>query len=245
MKKWLLFFLIFATSLYGEELRLKDLLRSAEPGSYFVTEHSQLYTFFYIQDRQDETLFLEEVCIPAKRFVKAKMDWGKWFCEGAKGNTGWLVSQVDLGTGEFLDTFSYAHQGWVDTSDFRHFLSTLLNLPFYPVPENKRQKIGSPPPANRADTRRNWNPRFTYQGETIKNVPFSAWVSHWPRDKSELSGKYLEIYLPEHAEGDGLPNYPTYFPHWIEIEGAVGTAKLRVVDSGYTSCSPQPPMLVS
>jgi hypothetical protein len=74
-------------------------------------------------------------------------------------------------------------------------------------------------------------------GNNIPAVPFEAWQTHWPKDGTDLSGKSIEVYVPQ--END---KYPSYFPYWLQISGMVGNAKVRIVDSGSYMNSPMPPL---
>lgn len=240
MKRFFITFLVlcsFASAAYAESrMKLKEKLSEAIPGSYLVIEQNKTYTFLHVFDKTDRTLVIEEVSIPAARFAQNGMNWKEWFESGAPGHTSWMMSQINLQTGQFEETFSYTHQGWIDLSDSNPFLTTLLNLTFYEIPESQRRRIGRPPPHHKADTRPFWNPRLIVDNEIIAHSPFIAWKGRWPADGSDLSRKIIEIYLPYPQQN---LNCPTYFPYWLEVEGKIGSAKVRVIDSGMDAASPK------
>ncbi|MCH9627142.1 MAG: hypothetical protein S4CHLAM2_07770 [Chlamydiales bacterium] len=242
MKKCLLIFCFLSSLLFGNELCLKNKLAEAEPGSYIVTEQNKNFTLIHIHEKNPQSVVIEEVTIPAARFARARLPWRTWFEKGAPGHTSWTMSLVNLNTGTFEESFSFTHQGWINLSNSDSFFTTLLNLQFRPVPENKRRRVGLPPGYNKTDYRPYWNPLLTVDGERIPHIPFVSWVARWPSDGSELSRKYVEIYLPCSVDDPSVPAYPTYFPYWIEVDGKIGSAKVRIVDSGMGARSPKPPL---
>lgn len=241
-------FFFLASSLFASEFQLKWKLAEAEPGSYLVLEQNKNFTFFHIHSKSADYVVLEEVSIPAAHFSRETMKWKEWFEKGAHGHTSWMMSQVNLKTGMFEETFSFSHKGWIDMSDSDTFFTTLLNLPFYEVPEAERKKAGTPG-YNKVDMRPIWNPRLIVDGKALPDVSFSAFRTRWPSDGTELSRKLIEIYLPNAPEGSEI-TYPLYFPYWLEVEGKFGCARARVVDSGVEALSPKknlpkrPPQLI-
>lgn len=232
------FLFMFAT-LCASDIQLKGKLAEAMPGSYLVIEQNKTFTFFHIYDRFDNAAIIEEVSIPTASFARKPMNWKLWFESGAPGHTSWIMSQVNLETGVFEETFSFTHRGWIDMSSSNPFLTTLLNLRFQEVSIGDRRRIGLPPGHNKTDHRPIWNPRLVVDGHVIAGTPFYAYKARWPSDRTELSRKTIEIYLP--AE---IPNemgwIPAYFPYWLEVDGKIGSAKARVVDSGFEARSPKP-----
>ncbi len=239
MKKWLLIFCFLSTPLCAE-IRLKDKLAEADPGSYVVTEQNKNFTLVHIYNLTEHSIVIEEVTIPAARYARSPLPWKQWFESGAPGHTSWTMSQINLETGQFEETFSFTHQGWINMKDSNPFLTTLLNLAFQPVPEEKRRRVGHSPGVGRPDCRPIWNPLLTVEGRRISQVPFSAWRAKWPSDGTELAKKRIEIYLPHDIDDPNLAEYPTYFPYWIEVDSCVGSAKVRIVDSGTGAHSPKP-----
>jgi hypothetical protein len=219
----------------ASEMRLKEKLALSSPGSFLVLEQNRTFTFLHIFERSEKNIIIEEVSISAASFSKNPMNWKEWFEAGAPGHTSWIMSQINLETALFEEAFSFTHRGWIDLSASNSFLTTLLNLPFQEVPENERRRIGLPPGHNKIDTRPLWHPRFIVNGKIIEETSFAAYKTRWPADGTELSHKIIEIYLPMHEN----LNFPTYFPYWLEVEGKIGSAKIRVVDSGIAARSPK------
>lgn len=247
---FLTIFALFSCFAWGNEISLKKKLAEAKPESYLVTEQNKTFTLIYVREIKNNTIVLEEVNIPAASFQKKSMSWQEWFENGAPGHTNWVISQINLSTGNFEEVYSFTHQGWIDISHSTPFMSTLLNLRFKEVPENKRRRIGLPPGYGKPDRRPLWNPRLVVNGTTVLNIPFTVWKARWPCDGTELSRKTIEIYLPQKIISPTIPLYPDYFPYWLEVEGKIGSAKIRVVDSGVGIHSPKhslphrPPQLI-
>lgn len=236
LKKWLCLLLLPCT-LYGNALCLKDKFAQAEPGSYLVTEQNRTYTLLHVYEKNAENMVLEEVTVPAARYQQNPVGWKTWLESGAPGHASWTHMQINLQSGAFEEVFSFTHQGWLDLSASDTFLTTLLNIPFQEVAPADRRRIGLPPGYNKPDHRKVWQPRLIVNGHPLGGVTFQAWKARWPSDGTELSRKIIEIYLPEERSTAG---YPTYFPYWVEVEGKIGSAKVRVVDSGKGLSSPKP-----
>ena len=235
--KYLFTILLLCTYVYANDLQLKSQLSEASPGSYVVTEQAKSCALLYIREKVDNLLVIEEISIPFSNFTRQKMSWRQWFEIGAPGHTLWTVSQINLDTGVFEETYSYTHQGWVDMSDSNSFLCQLLNLNFSKIPICERKRVGLPPGVNKKDNRPIWNPRVFIDGVQQTNIPFSAYKARWHRDNSELSCKVINIYLPE----SNTENYPTFFPYLVEVEGKVANVKLRIIDAGIEARSARQP----
>lgn len=233
-----LFTTFFFSHGFTAEIRLKEKLARATPGSYLVLEQNKTFTFLHIHDRFDNRITLEEISIPAASFARRPMNWKVWFESGAPGHTAWTMSQVNLETGIFEETYSFTQKGWIDMSQSNPFLTTLLNLRFHELSQGERRRIGLPPGYSKVDTRPLWNPRLIVDGQIVSNIFFSAYKARWPSDGSDLSRKIIEIYLP-HSDENTLNWYPSYFPFWLEVDGKIGSAKVRVIDSGMNSQSPK------
>lgn len=238
MRNFLLLLYFLTSYAFANPLFLKDKLAEAEQGSFLVLEQNKTYTLLFVRSNTNDRLTIEEISIPAARYSQNPTPWRFWLANGAPGHTSWASSRINLLTGEFEETFSFTHQGWVDLSESNCFLTTLLNLPFEQLDDSQRRKIGTVSGHNRNE-RRLWNPRLVVDGHTIPNIAFTVWKARWPNDSTEVSKKIIEIYLPEKIIEPNLPLYPTYFPFWLEVEGKIGSAKIRVVDSGMNAVSPQ------
>lgn len=233
----LLFLKIFPLPSSEQQLLLKNQLHKyANPGDFIVTFYKSTYTFLYIHSKNDTSIIIEEVSIPKHQLPKNKThNWKKWFSSGGKHHTSWLIYEVHLEDGKVQEYYSFSRKSWLEIDGTNNLFATLLTLPFSLVPEKERHKIGPPPPPGDIDRRSVWNPSMTLDGTLIKNVPFDSWRTYWPRDGSELAGKYIEIYLPhDHTK------YAAYYPHWLHISNSFGTVKIRVVDSGNKAVSPNP-----
>lgn len=226
----LIFFLLFSP-IFGEPLSLKSQFQAAKTGSWVVLSIDKVYTLFYLRHKTDKTAILEEVTIgkmhlPAKKY----QGWRDWFEQGAEGHTHWAILKINLQSAEIEQCYSPSHRKWINPGNESCFFSTLLNLHFTLVPENQRKRIGR----SSCKDRPIWEPKCVVEG-SVKQVAFAAYQARWPADGSEIAKKIIEIYMPLEA------NLPSFFPYWLEVEGKIGAAKARVIDSGFDACSPQPP----
>lgn len=222
-----LLFLLFSLPLFG--MTLKEQLKGAIPGSYVVTAQDKTNTFLFIRSCEEEKMVLEEVSIPTNR---APIHWKAWFESGAPGHTLWTASLLDLHSGELIETFSFTHEGWIDRSEANAFFATLLNLPFQEIAQENRKKVGFPPKYGQPDHRKIWQPRLIIEGKEVAGIPFIAYETRWPNDRTELARRHIEVYLPYQAG--------SFFPYWIEVDGKVTAVRLHVIDSGFEARSPKP-----
>lgn len=209
------------------DLYLRNSLKKAQKGDYIVTVISKAYTLFHIYDKKEDILTIEEITVPLNKIPRQNFSWKEWVRNRAPGQTNWMLYNIRLSTGQILDCYSVSKRGWYNIAQWDNFLPTLLNLHLTKIPLNERKKVGPPPSEGSPDQRKIWEPQMILNGKAIPHVKFEAWTTFWPKDGGELSGKRIEVYLPEESE-----KYPSYFPYWLQIKGAVGAATLRIVDSG-------------
>ncbi|MCE2983869.1 MAG: hypothetical protein LW832_09935 [Parachlamydia sp.] len=242
---WFRFFFIFGCLLSGlafassDSLFLKENLKGARPGDYLVVSSNKTNTLMHIFDKKNNVVTVEEVSVPDGR--RPPLSWKEWILANAPGNTSWVMYDIDLTTGQMLRYFSFTKNGWYSIPDADNFLSKLLNLKLTRIDDAARKRVGPKGPG--IDRRALWQPRMIVDGKPVNNVFFDAWRTRWARDGSELSGKVIDIYLPKESE-----LYPAYFPYWLQINGAIGKAKIRIIDSGrhlHSPKSPLPPLQIS
>lgn len=217
-----------------EELALLHSFSKAQKGDYIVAHINRNYTLLHINDKTAQTLIIEEITIPASHLTDKVMDWREWIKEGAPHHTSWIMYELEPVSGRVLEFYSFTQHCWMDPAGSDNFLATLLNLHASKVIDHQRKRIGPSPLPGELDRRRLWQPPLVCDGQPIESATFDAWRAMWPHDGTELSGKTLEIYIPSKKGA-----YPFYFPYWIEIEGTVVKAKLRVKDSGKNLYSPK------
>ncbi|MCB1113746.1 MAG: hypothetical protein KDK62_03225 [Chlamydiia bacterium] len=201
---------------------MKDNLKKTKAGDYIVAAQGKMLSILRVASHKDGKMLLDEISAPLSCQPPS---FRQWVIDGAPGHTSWVLYNIDLDTGAIEKAYSYTRGTYFQVSDAENFLGTLLTLRLEPIPDNRRKLIG-PPPTGGPDFRKVWQPKLVVDGTQVSGVKFSAWSTFWPCDHSELSGKSIVVYLPENA------NYPAYFPHWLEISGFIGKAKVRIIDSG-------------
>lgn len=225
----------FCSSLQAQQLVLRNNLRNAQPGDYLVIASGKTHTLMHMYAKQNDILTIEEIAIPESQCSQG-LNWKEWVSINAPGNTSWVMYDIDLNTGKMVRYYSFTKKNWYEIPDADNFLSKLLNLKLTKIPESDRKRIGRKPTSG-PEWRPFWQPRMIVDGRPVQGVLFDAWRTNWPKDGSELSNKTIEIYLPNNTQ-----NYPSYFPYWLQVNGAVGKAKIRIVDSGSYLKSPKPPL---
>lgn len=231
----LMIFPCFAAT--GEKvLYLRENLFRANPGDYLVTMQNKNYTVLVIRSKENGELSIEEITIPTCRISGNNMSWRTWVQQGAPGNTSWVMYTVELATGDIVRNYSFTRNQWVTIPQAQNFLSTLLNLQFKAVADRDRKRAGVTPSGDSRDRRSFWQPKLILDGRVIEGVTFDAWKTRWPKDGTDLSGKIIEVYVPNESD-----KYPSYFPYWLQVSGVVGNAKVRIVDSGTGLSAQQAP----
>lgn len=215
-----------------EALVLRENLKKAQKDDFIVTAANKNLTVLHIYDLDGDRLTIEEITVAENRKIPQVYTWQEWIGQGAPYHSSWMMYEIDLKSGQILKSYSFTKHCWMRVSDGDSFLSKLLNLRFSKIPEEKRKRVGRGP--NKGG-RPLWQPQMIVNGQRVPGVEFDAWKTQWPRDGGDLSGKLIEVYLPKESD-----RYPSYFPYWLEISGFVGSAKIRIIDSGHGMRSPQP-----
>lgn len=231
---FLALFILVIQKLPADEMRLRDQLPKAREGDFIVASQNKTNTVLIIKSKSENSLAIEEISIPIEKMTKQNLTWANWVKQGAPGHTSWMLYQISLPDGILKDSFNLSKNGWIKVSQPENFLSTLLNLRLTSIGKIQRKKIG-PSSGLGPDQRRFWQPKMVVDGKVIEGVPFTAWRTYWPEDNSPLSGKTIDIYVPE--END---KYPSYFPYWLQISGMIGKARVHIIDSGSNLSSPAP-----
>lgn len=228
MRIFLLILSFFINGLFAD-IYLRDNLKGTKAGDFIVTAQGKMVSLLRVAENQNGKIVLDEISAP---LGISPSSWREWAKSGAPGHCSWVLYELDINTGEVKSAYSYTRGTYFQVSEAENFLGTLLGLRLAPIPDRSRKLVG-PPPTGGPDSRRIWNPKLIVDGQQIPNVKFSAWSTFWPNDGSELSGKSIVVYLPDDAR------YPAYFPHWLEIAGFVGKARVRIIDSGEYLSIPQ------
>lgn len=213
-------------------LILRDNLKKAQKGDFIVTFINKNLTLLHIYNKDNDYLMIEEITVAENKKVSQACSWKEWVSEGAPGHSSWIMYDIDLKDGQIRKIYSFTKQSWMKTANADNFFSQLLNLRFSKVPDEKRKRVGRGP--NR-ESRPLWQPQMIVNGYYVQGVHFDSWKTQWPKDGSDLSGKWIEVYLPQDDD-----KYPGYFPYWLEISGLVGKARVRIIDSGHGMKSTKP-----
>jgi hypothetical protein len=226
------FLMLLTLPLFSQDLFLRDNLSQAQVGDYIITTQNRMYTALVIAAKDSNSVQIQEISIP-EGLASAEMgSWRHWLQQGAPGNTGWIAYEVGLQDGRLLDCFSYTRNAWCEIPSADSFLSTILNLRLSPMETKFRRRTGGGD-----NSRGYWQPKLIVNGQAMANAAFEAYKTRWPNDGSELANKQIEMYLPAY-QGP----YPNYFPYWLQVNGAVGKARVRIIDSGKDLRSPAPAM---
>lgn len=226
MRKFILSILLLLPFTAWSALVLRDNMSNAKQGDYIVTAQNKVYTMLLVTEKKGDEIQLDEITIPMTR-VASDLSWRQWLLCKAPQNSSWVRYTIDLRNASMTNMYSFTKGGSYKVDDANNFLSKLLNLHLESVPERYRKRVGPKASPGGGDWRPFWQPRMIVDGAVIPNVTFHAYKTYWPKDNSDLSGKSIEIYVPE----DGS-KYPSYFPYWLQVSGIVGKARVRIVDSG-------------
>jgi len=221
-------FVAALSPLFGSPLQ--ERIGRAASGDYLVIEVGKMTTLLSIRTVTPASIVLEEVSIPTQNLKKKPPSWNEFIRSKAPGHTSWSMLEIDRGSGEILECYSFTRSSWVEIPSEESFIATLLQLPLEPVPSDKRRKIGPPPAPGEIDTRKIWEPPALFDGKKQEGLRFDVFQTTWPKDKTPLSGNTVLLYF----DRDG--KFP--LPFWIQIETAHAQIALRTIDTGKNFPSP-------
>lgn len=210
-------------------LTLEQRLASAKAGDFIVTAQEGNYSLLSIQTINTETLLLEEIAVPELQIDLKKIDWKAWVAKKAPGHTSWTLYEINRQNGKLVECFSYSKNGWLYLDESQQFLTQLLTLPLSLIADKDRKKIG-PPPLEGEDRRALWNPPLIIEGEKVAKPLFEVVKAQWPKDSTQLSQCFIELYFAKTASP---------FPYWLEVQSPHYTFKMRAIDSGHGLLSPR------
>lgn len=222
--------LLFPFFIHAEESLLKQNLKKAAVGDYVVIAQGKSNTLFHIFHVQNQLLTIEEITIPESLSCQVVKSWRDWVSNNAPQNTSWVHYQIDLDKEEMKNYYSFTKNGYFTVPDADNFLSTLLKLNLQSIPSNLRRMAGPKVKGERTF----WQPKMVVDGQILEGVVFDAYFTVWPKDDGPITGKTIEIYLPQNSK-----DYPAYFPYWLQAKGMAGQASVRVIDSGRGLFSPK------
>lgn len=196
-------------------LQLIEPLRTAKAGDYFLYGHKKNRTLVIVRSVSKKEILFDEIHAPldAKNF-----DVGEWLSKRAPGHTSWIEVCINSSTGAVKRAFCRLRCGILPKED-QQFTTTLLSLPFQKTPHEERRRCGAP-------QRDNPLPRHLWEPPTplgLKKVVSRPYVSHWPKDASELAGGRIEVYM---VKGSALPA-------WIEVRKANLKEHIRLIAVGH------------
>lgn len=215
------------------DIVLKDNLQHAQSGDYIVITANHTDTLMLMRGKRAGVLSIEEVAIPECKHPQ-EMNWKEWMKSGAPNHTSWVQYDIDTTSGKMLSYYSFTKKNWLEIPEADNFFSKLLNLKLSKIQESARKRVG-PKSASGPEQRPLWQPRMIVDGKSVPGIFFDAYKTRWPKDGSDLSGRIIELFLPKESD-----KYPAYFPYQLQVTGAVGKAKVRVIDSGKAMVSPAP-----
>jgi hypothetical protein len=230
---WIVTLIFSWVSLSASPLLLIEQLRQATVGDYLVTQQGRNSSLLLVRSVDNHRVVFEEITLPFAAHPANTEEWRVWLAQGAPHHTCWIAYLLNIQTGRIEHTYSYSQRGWINARQADHLFSTLMTLPFTPVPPSHRKRVGPPSLMGKEELRRPWNPPLVYEGVRQRNVDFTAYEATWPKDQSPLAGSRVTIYLPAFSS-----SYLSYFPYWIEAQANSYT--IRVVDTGRSLTSPQP-----
>lgn len=210
---------------------LQNKFQQACPGDYIVTAHDNTYSLLRLRSLDKSTLILEEVSVPSSQVQEKTINWRKWIAEKAPGHTAWTLYEIDLQKGQLIECFSCSKNGWIYLDEQEQFFAKLLTLPFTPLADSQKKKIGLQPASDEGDHRKIWNPPLIIEGKKIHNPLFDILRTRWPDDSSQLALCDIDLYFD--AVHSSFP-----FPYWIEVKSPHYAFKVRGIESGHDLASP-------
>ncbi|NGX31117.1 MAG: hypothetical protein K940chlam8_00477 [Chlamydiae bacterium] len=213
---------------FADSIYLKNRFNDSKKGDFFIIAQKGNATLFHINSKDTDHMLIEEIAFPLSEVNPKNTDWHTWVTKRALGHTSWIFSNIDLHSGAVIESYSFVHNAYLNRQDDFDFFTTLMNLKFEEIPNNKRRKVGNPPPKEEPDMRNCWIPPLP-KILKVKHPKISVYKARWPKDGSDIANKVLEVYFLD----------TLYFPVWIEVKGAPIKAKLHIIDCGQNLVSPK------
>ena len=200
--KYLLVLIVLFSSV---SFKMQERLEKAKLGSYVLTEQNNVYSLLFLQEKTKDYVLIEEVLFPKDACDASELF--SWLERGAPHHYSWIEYAIDRVDGTLIECFSLSKNSFLPIEGSDLFLSTLLSLPFSPVPMHEQKKVGPAPLSDEEDRRPLWTPTLFKEGKKYK-VPCNAVRATWPKDESLLSSCSLLCYFPKEELSP--------FPLWIE-----------------------------
>lgn len=226
MKRWIILFLIFASSLSA--LTLQEKFEQGDVGSYIVTEQNELATLLHLHTKKEGRFLFEEVSIPTH--LAKKIEWKTWLQKGAPGATSWILYEVDAEKKCVTECYSLTRKAWVPTEEMNAFLIPLLSLHLEFLSEEERLQKGATARPGAIQSRP-WGPPQVKEGKKIKDAEYDVYTAKWPHDSTDLAGKQIVLYFDKEET-----TFP--FPFWLQARDGAVKFKIRALDSGHGMISP-------
>jgi len=209
--RFFVLFVIFTFRLFA--FQLIEPLREAKVGEYFLFSHKKNAALVIVRHVSKKEIVFHEIHAPTP-----PLNVHEWLRQKAPGHTSWIEVRLDSASGAVKSAYCHLRSSWLPKED-QKFTTTLLTLPFKKTSHEERRRCGAP-------TRDNPLPRHLWEPPTpqgLKKMPSKPYVSHWPKDGSELAGGRVEVYM---LEGSALPT-------WIEVRRANLKEYIRLLATGH------------
>lgn len=210
--RYLALFSFWILHLFAFELI--EPLRQAKSGDYFLFSHKKNAALVVVRHVSQQEIIFHEIHAPLQPHT---LNVQEWLAHKAPGHTSWIEVRLDSASGAVKTAFCHLRASRLPEED-QKFTTTLLTLPFKKIPNEERRRCGAP-------SRDNPLPRHLWEPPTphgLKKETTEPFVSHWPKDGSELAGGRVEIYM---LKGSPLPA-------WIEVRRANLKEHIRLIAKG-------------
>jgi hypothetical protein len=224
MKRLYVFAVLFFSFAFASINPMRERLQGAKNGDYIVTEMNKMVSLLVVRSLSPQSLILEEISAPTSSLNPRPTSWSEWVKNRAPGHTSWSMMEFDLVNQQLTECYSFSRATWIQLTERENILSTLLKLPFTPVPLAHQRRIGPPPLSGETDHRKIWKPPFILERTLLQDHEFDVYSSVWPRDGTELGGTNIFLYF-DHAR-------LSPFPVWLQIETGHAGVPLQVIDAG-------------
>ena len=201
----------------------KDKLNLLQDGDYTVVLEKKIFYLYVVTKKENSNIYLDEMTI-LKDDAKDIKSFKNWAEKDLKKCSSHITYLIDLKNNKITDCYSRTRKTKIKIQNSDLFLTTLMKLYLKKIPDEKRQRIGSPPLNDEMDRRKIWYPPVKIDGILNKNLKLDSFETFWPKDKSDLSEQNVNLYFDmENKFG---------FPYWIQINTTNFRVIFQVVDSG-------------
>ncbi|MFZ4673532.1 MAG: hypothetical protein ACOYL1_04225 [Chlamydiia bacterium] len=218
MLRWLL--LLLFIPLFG--FSLKEKCQQGAKGDFVLYQQGNQLVYISIYDRLEKSIVFEEIHTSDTNKELHLETPSEWVRSGAKGATQWILYELDLDTGEVLESYCPPKRAFITFDQDPPIISKLFTISWDQMPDNRRKHL---PKTNKI-----WSPPKKVSNTLVAMEQSTLFRYYWPKDGSFLSELRVDLHLD--------PNTAETFPYMVDIQNKIRPlARFHQIDQGKKGAS--------